>query len=106
MAQVAGSTPGVGVDQRAANQQQRIQQGVNSGAQGLKKEDPLAELLGSAVLSGPFSLHRSGSLPLSQRFSDAGPLPRGFYQPHHRPPFVVGQVDLALDVIPQQRKNA
>ena len=32
MAQVAGSTPGVEVDQRAANQQQRIQQGVNSGA--------------------------------------------------------------------------
>ena len=55
---------------------------------------------------GPFSLHRSGSLPLSQRFSDARPLPRRFYQPHHRPPFVVGQVDLALDVIPQQRKNA
>jgi hypothetical protein len=30
--QVAGSTPGVGVDQRAVNQQQRIQQGVNSGS--------------------------------------------------------------------------
>ena len=32
LAQVAGSTPGVGVDQRAANQQQRIQQGINSGS--------------------------------------------------------------------------
>jgi hypothetical protein len=32
LAQVAGSTPGVEVDQRAVNQQQRIQQGVNSGS--------------------------------------------------------------------------
>ena len=46
------------------------------------------------------------SLWASQRLSDARPLPRTCYQPHHRPLFVVGQVDLALDVIPQQRKNA
>jgi hypothetical protein len=32
MAQAPGSTPGVGVDQRAVNQQERIQKGVNSGA--------------------------------------------------------------------------
>ena len=32
IAQVPGSTTGVGVDQRAVNQQERIQQGVNSGA--------------------------------------------------------------------------
>jgi hypothetical protein len=32
LAQVAGSTTGAEVDQRAANQQQRIQQGINSGA--------------------------------------------------------------------------
>jgi hypothetical protein len=31
-AQVAGSTPGVGIDQRAVEQQQRIQNGVQSGA--------------------------------------------------------------------------
>lgn len=30
-AQVAGSTTGAGIDQREANQQQRIQQGINSG---------------------------------------------------------------------------
>jgi hypothetical protein len=32
MAQVAGSTAGAGVDAREANQQQRIQQGIQSGA--------------------------------------------------------------------------
>jgi hypothetical protein len=32
MAQVAGSTPGAGVDAREAAQQQRIQQGIQSGA--------------------------------------------------------------------------
>jgi hypothetical protein len=31
-AQVQGSTTGAGIDQREANQQQRIQQGINSGA--------------------------------------------------------------------------
>ena len=31
-AQVPGSTTGAGIDQREANQQQRIQQGINSGA--------------------------------------------------------------------------
>jgi len=30
-AQVPGSTTGAGIDQREANQQQRIQQGINSG---------------------------------------------------------------------------
>jgi hypothetical protein len=30
-AQVPGSTAGAGIDQREANQQQRIQQGINSG---------------------------------------------------------------------------
>ena len=46
------------------------------------------------------------NVEIACRNTDARPLPRRFYQPHHRPPFVVGQVDLALDVIPQQRKNA
>src|SRR5262245_3040399 len=32
MAQVAGSTAGAGIDAREANQQQRIQQGIASGA--------------------------------------------------------------------------
>jgi hypothetical protein len=31
-AQVPGSTTGAGIDQREANQQQRIQQGINSGS--------------------------------------------------------------------------